>query len=114
MTQAPDPAPAGPTSLAGPAASTPAAAPAADAGVPHLSSPQNLPPGTTNVPDPQQGRGLSYLRELWHAYHTQEVSGADALLLLTQRPMDPGAAPPPGLPAGPQAPLPPADPPTSP
>ena len=46
---------------------------------------------------------MSYLRELWHAYQTQEVSGGDALLLLTQRPMDATSAPPPGMPAGPQA-----------
>ncbi len=56
---------------------------------------------------PTQPR-LTYLRELWHAMQTQEVSGSDALLLLTQRGMDANAAPPPGMPAGPQAPLPPA------
>lgn len=70
--------------------------------VPHLSSLENLPPGTAAAPlDPPQGRGLSYLRDLWHAVQTQEVSGGDALLLLTQRPMDPAAVPPPGMPAGP-------------
>ncbi len=75
--------------------------------VPHLSSPENLPPGTTDVPvDPQQGRGVSYLRDLWHAVQTQDISGRDALLLLTQRPLDPNAVPRNGLPAGPQAPLP--------
>jgi resuscitation-promoting factor RpfA len=80
--------------------------------VPHLSSPENLPPGTSDEPvGPPQGRGLSYLRELWHAVQTQEVSGGDALLLLTQRPMNPTAAPPPGVPAGPQPPLLPAPPP---
>ena len=80
--------------------------------VPHLPSPENLPPGTTNVPvDPPQGRGLSYLRDLWHAVQTQEVTGAGALLLLTQRPLDPHAAPPPGVAAGPQPPLPPPLPP---
>ena len=46
---------------------------------------------------------MSYLRELWHAYQTQEVSGGDALLLLTQRPMDATSAPPPGMAVGPQA-----------
>ena len=46
---------------------------------------------------------MSYLRELWHAYQTQEVSGGDALLLLTQRPMDATSTPPPGMPVGPQA-----------
>jgi hypothetical protein len=75
--------------------------------VPHLSSPENLPPGTTETPDPQAGSG-SYLRDLWHAYQTQEISGRDALLLLTQRPAD--AAPPPGMPANPTPPMPPAPP----
>ena len=77
-------------------------------GVPHLSSPENPPPGTSDVPvGPPQGRGLSYLRDLWHAMRTQNVSGGDALLLLTQRPMNPDAVPPPGLPAGPMPPAPP-------
>ena len=58
-------------------------------GVPHLSSPENLPPGTTDTPpDAGQPRTLGYLRDLWHAVQTQEVSGRDALLLLTQRPMN--------------------------
>jgi hypothetical protein len=74
--------------------------------VPHLSSPQNLPPGTTDVPvDPgRSGRG-SYLRDLWHAVQTQDISGKDAaILFLTQRPMDANAMPTNGLPTGPQAP----------
>lgn len=49
---------------------------------------------------------MTYLRELWHAMQTQDVSKADALLLLTQRPMNPDTAPPMGVPVGPQAPLP--------
>jgi hypothetical protein len=79
-------------------------------GVPHLSSPENLPPGTTDTPPDNSGRGVSYLRDLWHAVQTQEVSGKDALLLLTQRPMNANAVPPPGMPASPTpptAPLPP-------
>jgi hypothetical protein len=73
--------------------------------VPHLFSPENLPPGTSDVPvDPPQGRGTSYLRDLWHAVQTQEISGRDALLLLTQRPLDPDAMPTNGMPTGPQAP----------
>jgi hypothetical protein len=72
-------------------------------GVQHLSSPENLPPGTTDTPDPQQGG--SYLRDLWHAYQTQEITGRDALLLLAQRPMAGNAAPPAGLPANPTPPL---------
>jgi len=75
--------------------------------VPHLLSPENLPPGTSAVPvGPPQGRGMSYLRELWHAVQTQDVTMNEAIFLLTQRPLDPNAAPPPGMPAGPQAPLP--------
>ena len=50
-----------------------------------------------------QGRGTSYLRDLWHAVQTQDISGKDALLLLTQRPLDANAMPTNGLPAGPQA-----------
>jgi hypothetical protein len=77
--------------------------PPAAAGVPHLPSPDNLPPGTTEDPTgPPQGHGLSYLRDLWHAVQTQDVSGGDALLLLTQRPMDANATPTNGLPMGPQ------------
>ena len=58
-------------------------------GMPHLSSPENLPPGTTDTPpDGGQPRTLGYLRDMWHAVQTQEVSGRDALLLLTQRPMN--------------------------
>lgn len=71
-------------------------------GVPHLPSPEHLPPGTTDAPvGAPQGRGMSYLRELWHAIQTQDVSGGDALLLLTQRPLDANATPPPGMSAGP-------------
>lgn len=74
--------------------------------VQHLSSPDNPPPGTTTTPTgtAPQGR-LSYLRDLLHAMRTQEVSGSDALLLLTQRPLDANAAPPPGMPAGPSGPV---------
>lgn len=79
-------------------------APAAPAPVQHLSSPENLPPGTSaDAPEPQ-GR-LSYWRDLLHAMRTQEVSGNDALLLLTQRPLDADAAPPPGVSANPSGPV---------
>jgi hypothetical protein len=95
------------------AAGDPALPPPAE--VPHLLSPENLPPGTSGTPlDPPQGRGTSYLRDLWHAVQTQEISGKDAILLLTQRPLDPNAVPTDGLPAGPQAPLPDAAPPGDP
>jgi hypothetical protein len=74
-------------------------------GVPHLSSPQNLPPGTTaDPPDGPQNSGLTYLQEIWNAVQTQNVSVGDAIMLLAQRPMDADSMPPPGLPAGPQPP----------
>jgi hypothetical protein len=81
--------------------------PAPPAEVPHLSSPENLPPGTTDVPlEPDPGRGASYLRDLWQGVQNQEISGKEAMIfLLTQRPLDPNAVPTNGLPAGPQAPL---------
>ncbi|MGH3675184.1 MAG: dopamine receptor D4 [Mycobacterium sp.] len=85
--------------------------PAPPAEVPHLPSPENLPPGTTDTPvGPQRGRGVEYLRDLWHAVQTQEISGGDALLLLTQRRLDPNAAPPPGVAPGPPGPVPPPPP----
>ncbi|CAJ1582729.1 dopamine receptor D4 [[Mycobacterium] wendilense] len=98
-----------PVAGADPAAPEPRPDVAAEAsvGTPHLASPENLPPGATSTPPPE-GRGLGYLRDLWHAVQTQEVSGADALLLLTQRPMNPDAYSPRGLPAGPQPAPPPA------
>jgi hypothetical protein len=100
-TLAPTPGPA-PDGTAQPAAVDLATPPD---GVPHLSSPENLPPGTTNTPPDNSGRGVSYLRDLWHAVQTQEVSGKDALLLLTQRPMNADAVPPPGMPANPTPPM---------
>ncbi|MCV7227606.1 transglycosylase family protein [Mycolicibacterium komossense] len=93
--------------------------PAIPAAVPHLPSPDNLPPGTTEAPaDPIDRPNLTYLKELWHAVQTQDVSGNDALLALAQRPLnapDPGQAGPPNpnTPLDPNAPLippPPADP----
>lgn len=80
---------------ADPLSAPPAVALGAD-GVPHLASPDNLPPGTSVTPTPQAK--LGYFRDLWHAMRTQEVSGSDALLLLTQRPMSSSA----GMPVGPQ------------
>jgi resuscitation-promoting factor RpfA len=104
----PAPAPAAPVAAPAPALPGGAAPVAADTatpaeGVPHLVSPENLPPGTSLTPvGPHQSNGGSYLRELWHAVQTQEVSGKDALLLLTQRPLNANATPPPGLAANPQ------------
>jgi len=94
----PGPAPDGTVQAAAGALPTP------PDGMQHLSSPENLPPGTTASPDPEDTTG-SYIRDLWHAYQTQEITGRDALLLLTQRPMDANAAPPAGMPANPTPPL---------
>lgn len=80
-------------------------------GVPHLASPENLPPGTTDSPAqiPGQGPNMTYLREIWHAIQTQDISGKDALLALTQRPLT--SAPPGGQAANlPVGTPPPADP----
>ncbi len=72
--------------------------------VPHLSSPENLPPYTTSTPDGSQDPDqLSYLKDVWHAVQNREISPKEALVLLAQRPMDANAAPPAGMPAGPQA-----------
>jgi len=91
--------------------SDPTPPPAPADGVPHLSSPDNLPPDTTDAPPgPGQG-GIGFLRQLWHAVQDQDISGKDAaIMLLTQRPMNPNATPPPGLAAGPQQPPPPSNP----
>ncbi len=102
-----------PTALADPDAPPPPPPPAQDAPaeVAHLASPENLPPGTSLAPvGPQESNGVTYLREMWHAVQTQEISGKDALLLLTQRPLDADAVPPNGLPAGPTPPQPAAPP----
>jgi resuscitation-promoting factor RpfA len=58
-------------------------------GIPHLASPDNLPSGTTMDQSqlPNQGPNVGYLKELWHAIQTQDITGKDALLALTQRPM---------------------------
>ena len=104
-----DPADPGPPADSGAqlVSANPAAAPEAAASppaeVPHLTSPDNLPPGTTATP--QQGRGLGYLRDLLHAIRTQDVTANDALLLLAQRPMTANSTPPPGVSAGPSGPV---------
>ncbi|CAN5397039.1 hypothetical protein BH09ACT7_BH09ACT7_03960 [soil metagenome] len=101
---APDPlAPLNAAPLPGPALdvanqAVSADVPAVPAAVPHLPSPDNLPPGATDQAplDPNAAHpNLGYLKELWHAVQTQDVSGNDALLALAQRPM---TAPDPTLP----------------
>lgn len=57
-------------------------------GVQHLSSPDNLPPGTTaDQPVSSSSPNVSYLKELWHAVQNQQISRSDALVALAQRPM---------------------------
>ena len=97
---APDAVSPAPGPADAPAVSVAAPVQAPAESVPHLASPENLPPGTSTTPPANTSR-LGYLRDLWHAMQTQEVSGSDALLLLTQRPMT--SSPKPGMSAGPQS-----------
>jgi hypothetical protein len=81
-------APSSPAAVEAPP--SPAAVEAAPAAVPHLPSPENLPPGTTQTA-PEQ-RTLGYLRDIWNTVRTEDVTMSDMLLLIAQRPMN--AAPP--------------------
>lgn len=102
----PDPAPApipapAPVLVAAPA---PVPAPASE-GVPHLPSPDALPVGTTmdpNLANRDTTPNASYLRDLWQAVQSREISGKEALILgLSQRGMNtpvPAQAPGPNVP----------------
>lgn len=70
--------------------SSPVAVEAAPAATPHLPSPENLPPGTTQTAP--ERRTLGYLRDIWNSLRTEDVTMSDMLLLIAQRPMT--AAPP--------------------
>ncbi len=64
-------------------------------GVPHLISPENLAPGTTMDPNalPNESANVSYLRQIWDAVQSQQITGRDALLAVaTQRSLT-GTAP---------------------
>lgn len=115
---APVPAPVpGPASAPGPvpgptaqAAGDPGALPVEpQVGTPHLASPDALPPGATMDPSGQGNEtpNLSYLKDLWHAVQSQEISGKEALILgVAQRGMNtpvPGQAPGPNVPVSPGA-----------
>ena len=63
---------------------------AAPAATPHLPSPDNLPPGTTQTAP--ERRTLGYLRDIWNSVRTEDVTMSDMLFLIAQRPMT--AAPP--------------------
>ncbi|KRD09751.1 transglycosylase [Mycobacterium sp. Root265] len=108
---APVPAPAPAALVAAPGAPAVVAAPAVDPlapvpaeGVPHLISPESLPPGTTLDPNtlPNESPNVSYLRQIWNAVQDQQITGKDALIAVTtQRSLT-------GAPAGAQqTPLPP-------
>lgn len=88
-----------------------APAPAPTEGVPHLPSPEALPPGSTMDPSVMAGGespNVSYLRDLWHAVQNQELSGKEALLLgISQRNLN---APIPAQAPGPNVPITPAGP----
>src|SRR5882757_2368669 len=95
-----------------------APAPAPPDGVPHLASPDALPPGSTMEPQDTDSPNVSYLKDLWQAVQNHEISGKEALVMgIAQRgmntpipdqapgpnvpisPVDPALAPPPPAPA---------------
>ncbi len=81
-------APSSPAAVEAP--SSPAAVEAAPAAIPHLPSPENLPPGTTQTAP--ERRTLGYLRDIWNTVRTEAVTMSDMMMLIAQRPMN--AAPP--------------------
>jgi hypothetical protein len=126
---APDPlAPLNAVNIPGPALDAanqamtdPAAAlPAMPDGVPHLASPDNLPPGSTMDPGATAGDSpnVSYLKDLWQAVQSHDISGKEALIMgLSQRGMNtpyPQQAPGPNVPVTPPPPADPAAPPPAP
>jgi hypothetical protein len=77
-------------------------------GVPHLASPDALPPGSTMVPQDADSPNVSYLKDLWQAVQNHEISGKEALIMgMAQRGMN---TPIPGQAPGPNVPLTPGDP----
>jgi hypothetical protein len=107
-----------------------APAPTPPDGVPHLASPDALPPGSTMEPQDNDSPNVSYLKDLWQALQNHEISGKEALVMgIAQRgmntpypdqapgpnvpssPADPALAPPPPAPAFPPPPPAPAFPP---
>jgi resuscitation-promoting factor RpfA len=89
-----------------------AALPTPPNGVPHLPSPDNLPPGSTMDPAATAGDSpnVSYLKDLWQAVQSHDISGKEALIMgLGQRGMDtpyPDQAPGPNVPVTPAPPAP--------
>ena len=81
-------------------------------GIPHLASPDALPPGATMDPATQgdETPNVSYLKDLWQAVQNQEISGKEALIMgIAQRGMNtpiPEQAPGPNVPLSPGDPAP--------
>jgi hypothetical protein len=94
-----------------------AALPVPPNGVPHLASPDSLPPGSTMDPDANgaDSPNVSYLKDLWQAVQSHDISGKEALIMgLSQRGMNtpyPEQGPGPNVPIAPGAPADPAAPP---
>lgn len=104
---APAPAPPGTATLQT-AGTDPAPGP--PEGVPHLASPDALPPGSTMDPSVKgrESPNVGYLKDLWQAVQNHEISGKEALLLgVAQRGMN---TPYPDQAPGPNVPISPADP----
>lgn len=79
------PVPADPAAPADPAGA-PAAVASDQVGVPHLPSPDNPPPGTSDDPLGQtESANVSYLKDLWHALQNEEITRSDLILALAQR-----------------------------
>jgi hypothetical protein len=77
-------------------------------GMPHLASPDALPPGSTMVPQDNDSPNVSYLKDLWQAVQDHEISAKEALVMgLAQRGMN---TPYPDQAPGPNVPITPADP----
>jgi hypothetical protein len=104
---APVPAPApGPDAIVQAAGSDPSVLP--PNGIPHLPSPDALPPGSTMVPQDTDSPNVSYLKDLWQAVQNHEISGREALIMgVAQRGMD---TPIPQQAPGPNVPITPGDP----
>ena len=88
---APAPAPGAPATVAQASAQAPLAAPLTPPltppdGVSHLPSPDSLPPGTTQTAP--EHPTLGYLKDVWNALRSEDVTASDALLLLAQRPVN--------------------------
>jgi hypothetical protein len=84
-----------------------AALPTMPDGVPHLASPDSLPPGSTMDPaaNGADSPNVSYLKDLWQAVQNHDISGKEALIMgLGQRGMNtpyPQQGPGPNVPVGP-------------